>query len=418
MTSTATTGPAGAVTDSGAAPGKIAFAHALRGWAALVVAISHLAVGFWMVPAAVAGLTHLTAPDPMPPLPAMSRALIAITGAAPGEPSLFSYGPFGVGLFFLISGFVIPFSFRRQSRIGFLAGRVLRLWPTYAAGLTLTLVALWAGGLVVDRPFPYGTDHVLKHYVLGLRDLLWLPSIDGVVWTLEIEVKFYLLCALLAPWLASGRRWVLYAVPALLVLVVYTLGLRYDAWITGRPTAYRLAWVAAVDSQMIIFMLAGTAFNFLHRRLIGRAEALALIAALYGLCAWSGFFGYARAGAAVTACSYGAALALFTICFLLRDRIRGGGVIGWLADISYPLYAVHAVAGYTLMTLLTSRGMSGGTALLCAMAAAIGIAWLIHMLVERPTHLLATRVARALSEKPAESASVAAPAERPFARAA
>lgn len=403
---------------SGADSGRIAFAHTLRGWAALTVAVSHLAVGFWVAPAAVAGLTHLAAPDPMPPLPVLSQALIGATGAAPGEPSPFSYGPFGVGLFFLISGFVIPFSFRRQSRLGFLAGRVLRLWPTYAAGLTVTLLAVWAGGIVTGRAFPYATGHVLKHYVLGLRDLLWLPSIDGVVWTLEIEVKFYLLCALLAPWLASGRRRVLYVVPATLLLGVYALGLRHDTWLAERPRTYQLAWVAAVDAQFIAFMFVGTAFNFLHRGLIGRGEATAIVAALFGLSAWAGFFGYVRPGATAVACSHAVALAVFTTCFLLRRRIRGGGVIGWLADISYPLYAVHAVAGYTLMNLLTSRGVSGEAALACATAAAIGLAWLIHAVVERPTHRLATRVAHALSPTPAGTASTPTSAEPPLARAA
>jgi peptidoglycan/LPS O-acetylase OafA/YrhL len=37
-----------------------------------------------------------------------------------------------------------------------------------------------------------------------VRDVAGWPSLDGIVWTLEIEVKFYLLCALLAPALRRG----------------------------------------------------------------------------------------------------------------------------------------------------------------------------------------------------------------------
>jgi len=40
-------------------------------------------------------------------------------------------GGFGVALFFLISGFVIPFSFLRYTRTGFAIARILRLWPAY-----------------------------------------------------------------------------------------------------------------------------------------------------------------------------------------------------------------------------------------------------------------------------------------------
>ena len=60
--------------------------------------------------------------------------------AAPGP--YFSLGHTGVALFFLVSGFVIPGAFDARTRWAFVVSRAWRLWPTYAAGLTLTIAAL------------------------------------------------------------------------------------------------------------------------------------------------------------------------------------------------------------------------------------------------------------------------------------
>ncbi|MCQ4062259.1 acyltransferase, partial [Klebsiella pneumoniae] len=46
----------------------------------------------------------------------------------------FNWGAFGVALFFLISGFVIPFSFVKATWLSFLVGRFFRIFPLYAVG--------------------------------------------------------------------------------------------------------------------------------------------------------------------------------------------------------------------------------------------------------------------------------------------
>lgn len=68
--------------------------------------------------------------------------------------------------------------------------------PTYMIGFTITLLALAAAGLFFDRPWPYTIQEVLIHYGPGLRDVLHYRSIDGIIWTLEIEIKYYILCAI------------------------------------------------------------------------------------------------------------------------------------------------------------------------------------------------------------------------------
>src|SRR6201999_2953774 len=91
---------------------------------------------FWVAPDVVARLLSVPPFGPPAPLGVWSM---------PFERSRwFSAGDFGVSLFFLISGFVIPFSFANRSRLGFVLSRVCRLWPTYAVGVSITIMALWA----------------------------------------------------------------------------------------------------------------------------------------------------------------------------------------------------------------------------------------------------------------------------------
>src|SRR5471030_457335 len=103
---------------------KIGFANGLRGIAALSVITGHYLGTFWKLTEAVAGLTGMVrAPVALP-------FFVEWVGASP-----INLGAFGVALFFLISGFVIPLSFQSYGRLDFLIGRFFRIYPTYWMGL-------------------------------------------------------------------------------------------------------------------------------------------------------------------------------------------------------------------------------------------------------------------------------------------
>ena len=180
-----------------------------------------------------------------------------------------AWGPFGVALFFLISGFVIPYTFTKRSASAFLVGRAFRIFPLYMAGFSVTLLAVWLSGAIDERPFPYALSHVLIHYVPGLRDLLWQQPIDWIVWTLEIELKFYLVCALVAPLLRKASLLTFLARLALFVVV--------SAW--SRHPFGELKRTIAYSSEYMIFMFIGVAFNFYFRGRL-RAPTLAVMSAV------------------------------------------------------------------------------------------------------------------------------------------
>jgi hypothetical protein len=100
----------------------------------------------------------------------------------------FRWGAVGVPIFFTLSGFVIAFSADGRSAGAFARSRILRLFPAAWICASLTLTVRW------------GETGVAGDYLRSL--VLWPtgPWIDGVYWTLGIELVFYaaIICVLLA----------------------------------------------------------------------------------------------------------------------------------------------------------------------------------------------------------------------------
>lgn len=76
----------------------------------------------------------------------------------------------------------------------------------------------------------------------------------------------------------------------------------------------------------------------------------------------------------------------FTMIWAISENWRQNRVSKFLADISYPLYVAHPVLGYALLSVLVAGGMSPAIAVLVATVAAILVAWLLHVAIEKPTH--------------------------------
>ncbi len=107
-----------------ASPSKIIFANQLRGLCVLGVMLVHYTVVATYMRDAVAWVIAA---------PILPRPAFDVVGTV--YPPWFDLGKFGVGTFFLISGFVIPFSLRRATPLRFLAARALRHLSHPLAGI-------------------------------------------------------------------------------------------------------------------------------------------------------------------------------------------------------------------------------------------------------------------------------------------
>ncbi|HCZ8848206.1 acyltransferase family protein [Proteus mirabilis] len=104
------------------------------------------------------------------------------------------YGHLGVQLFFMISGFVIMMSAHHGSVAKFFISRVSRLYPAFILCCTITFIVI---SFFNDNPSLFVST---KDYIINLSMLagfIGVPSVDGVYWSLYVEIYFYFLVAII-----------------------------------------------------------------------------------------------------------------------------------------------------------------------------------------------------------------------------
>lgn len=371
--------------------GKIIFADQLRAVAALCVLIVHLLGMYWLGREVVAA--HIFAPVLQGPS-AKSLAAISFT--------YFNFGPFGVALFFLVSGFVIPFSVTKATRLRFLAARALRIYPTYAACLAIGLFAVWLSSRFWHLPFGWGAKQILQN-VLLVHNLAGTDSIDMVNWSLAVEIKFYLIACLLAVPIARGR--ILPLLGASLTVALGIAGIAYG--IPGGTVSLSFVIVRvdqlAHDLLFVPFMLVGTMFSYRYRGLISRAQLLISVSALLAIFLASWPLTILKSFFSAVPINYFYALAVFALAYAWRDRFRPVWWVDWLASVSYPLYALHTLIGYSAMRFLGAAGVTYYLAFFLATAIAAGLAYLVHRAFELPAQNLGKWLMRREHETEAEA---------------
>lgn len=347
--------------------GRLVFANQLRGLAALSVAVSHLIGVFWLMRDFASLVTSTPVqPGDAPPIVGM------VTFA------WFQEGPFGVALFFLISGLVVPISLVEHSRLSFLLARALRIYPTYICALTLEFAVIYAASRYWGRPFVFDFETFVWNALL-VHNLVGAPSIDLVNWSLCIELKFYVILAFIAPWVRSGRIVPLFLV-ALVILGGNAMLLRANFF--SSSVWQGLSW----EGVCIVFMLIGILFNYRLRGLASLPIFLVSIAGMIVmfLAAWETSSMVAQIP--VVAVNYLYAVALFGILFAGRHYIRKVRLLDGLAAISYPLYLTHSLLGYVVMkSVMLTWGLGYLAALAVATATVVMVAIGLHITIEAAT---------------------------------
>ncbi|MGL5742129.1 MAG: acyltransferase family protein [Legionella sp.] len=366
---------------------RIEFANTLRGLAALFVVISHYLSTFWykrdsvayMINAPILSIEHYATPtfiqwfNPFP---------------------LFDWGAYGVALFFIISGFVIPFSLQQTTSFGFCINRFFRIVPTYVVGFSITLCALYWGMNYFSVPWPYTFQELFIHYAPGVRDLLDSRNIDVIIWTLEIEMKFYLIAALSIGWLHRYSLKVFLIPVALFILIIY-MTFMLPEWSKNNFSAFICARICMVSSQYLIFMFIGVFFHYVYLRQISLDKGYLGISALFAVFCiawWTG----PESNNLVMAWSYAFALLTFLFAYTFPRLFSENTLVNFFANISYPLYVIHSIAGYVVLRVMLDSGYKIGVALLVVLLGSLFFSFIIHKVIEVPSQKIGKKVSSAL----------------------
>jgi peptidoglycan/LPS O-acetylase OafA/YrhL len=204
---------------------ELPFLNVIRGSCALLVIFFHFFVYFFTQQKMSAGLINAE------PLDLVDPAYLPYITAIP-----LNIGHLGVTFFFLMSGFFIQPSLEKYNLLRpFLIHKFLRLWPTYAFCFGIGLIFVFFFAELRNDLYPYSFGHMLSYFT-WTRDLFNYSYIDGSVWSLEVQIKFYILAALL--WCFFRHRFLEALTVTLLVLCAIGYGLMQSGWFEDSSYEY------------------------------------------------------------------------------------------------------------------------------------------------------------------------------------
>jgi peptidoglycan/LPS O-acetylase OafA/YrhL len=299
------------------------------------------------------------------------------------------FGFFGVELFFLISGFVICMSGMGRSLGQFFVARVVRLYPAYWFAVLATAVAvtLWP---TINRPLAH-TDVVTNLTMLQIP--LHTPNVDGVYWTLWVELRFYLLFALVVFFGVTYRRVVAFCA---LWTVASVAAMAVGGPLLDNGRSSTLLQLAIVP-QYSPYFIAGMAFFLMHRfrpdPLLWGIVGIQLMLAIHYLdvdpMITHKFTGTAAAVEPVVVVCFFGIMALVALHKL---------AVGWrwltvAGTLTYPLYLLHQHIGWILIDKL-QHAVPAPVVVVAVLALMLIGAGLVHRLIEKP---VAARLRRLLT---------------------
>lgn len=360
---------------------RIWFAHAIRGPACVIVILTHYALTFLTRPAVVGASARF---QPMDDLPAMPWTGPMDSLATAG----FEPGAFAVLLFFLVSGFVIPFSLASRDLKRFGIRRFFRLYPVLWVCLLITLGALILQGSLSGIDLGIGAGAAAANGTL-LAPYFGVTWFNPVLWSLAVEELFYLVAAVVAWRGKLDSAGVLAAVVAGLAAVA----VGWTAVVAGSPGFWMLFWLGH-NATGVIFVLVGLVFHLMYQRTWSTQKGAGAIAAMLAVYAAAVTIGPMQGVARIYLVSAALALAVFAGLYAVRDAIPYSKTLDRLSDISYPLYLIHGINGYIVLRAVLLWTGSYTLALATALAVSFALATGIHRWVEVPSNHLGRRLAR------------------------
>lgn len=283
----------------------------------------------------------------------------------------FNAGGYGVSLFFMLSGFVIFMTLDRSRCVwDFVISRCARLFPTFWVAAVVTYAVVKFCGL----PDQQVSVHDAIINLSMLPRLSRAEMIDGVYWSLEPELFFYLCMGTLLFLGGLKRIRVVLAVWLLFAIVTHVILTGMDA----SGAVYRLTgkFKTACALEYIHFFAIGIIFYDV-RRSGGWTRGHALLLALaLGMTYWFCQLLEFSICMGLTAVLYFATTGKLT---WLNAR-----PLLWLGFISYPLYLTHQHPGYIALHWMDAHDWNPYLATGTVTIGAIGLAALFSYGIEHP----------------------------------
>jgi len=398
---------------------RLAWLDALRGIAALIVVFDHL-------------MYHLLQP--------VGAVVIRV----------FDPGQYGVFLFFMVSGYIVPASLERKGSIRtFWVSRLCRLFPLFILAIAGVFVLHQFGLASLRGVETYPKAAALAHLFM-MSDVLGSTNLISVLWTLSYEMSFYLLLTALfaigvhkrsstialtfaagamllggvlpSIWLSHsyGRGRVALAAD---ILIIGSLAVAVGTRRLSRTLGALLAGATAMTLIMLnerigayqglsilALMFTGTVLYRADQGQITRLKATVTVIGVFAFAMVAGLWHISATNTvhtvAITERHWVATLALaggtFMIAMALR-KLPVPSVLAWLGLVSYSIYLLHPLLIDCYERIAWTRGYHplGIQFLMFAafLAVLLPCCAATYYLVEAPMQRLGRRIAQWLDKR-------------------
>lgn len=356
----------------------------------------------------------------------------------------FNTSRYGIMVFFLVSGYIIPASLERRGCVRtFWIGRIFRVYPLWAAVVTVFL-AVNLLGIAEMRDFgQQSAATVAVAHATMLQELLGTPNLLLILWTLAYEMSFYLLVVALFTVRLHQQSAAVAVTLAVLAAVSVTAGVVLPAAaLSGLVgTGPLIAFASIVMGVAICCASAGSPVLRGFGGVLGGVLALVLVPFNGTVPLWEGlvilavmFLGTAvyraengqstwlcAAGTAVlvVACAVGSAYWYgdddhFTrrgwiVAFLLAVLTFGAGLLSrrrriprmltGLGTISYSVYLVHPVLLAVIDSTVGRRRQDSLALEVAFFIVLLPLCLLTYRYIEAPSQTLGRTLARRPTER-------------------
>jgi len=364
----------------------------------------------------------------------------------------FDPGNYGVFVFFLISGYIVPASLERKGSVRtFWVSRLFRLYPLYllAVGIAVAFYLTNVGSARGEDAHPAGS---FLAQLLMMSNVLSGQNLPNVVWSLSYEMVFYLLLTALfiarvhkrSSWYALGFAVAAVAIGGLLpqqYLIGHLAPLRVVALVADLAVLAGLAFavvkrgmsrlvgagLAAVVAIVLLafnggwiwpwealsilaLMFTGTMFYRAEQGQYPWRKAIAIGVTVLGLAIAAGLWHSRAWGMSPHAellwsrrwvSAFGLAALTFAAGLTFRN-VRWPRALTWLGLISYSVYLLHPLVIEAYHHFYPSRQHHFWLQVVIAvglLAAVIALSSVTYLFVERPMQNAGRRVGRWLDTR-------------------
>ena len=280
-------------------------------------------------------------------------------------------GKIGVVVFFILSGFVIPYSIKDYSKetiFKFILARFFRLYPVYWISVIL-------GAILFEKPILVTVvNFTMLQQFFGVQNVL------GLYWTLQIELIFYFFVVILIYVRKLKNIKVLFFLSVFFLIIASILSYFRMVFMIKLPLALLLALsLMFFGSYFRVYALREKKMELAKTYFVRYSIVFFVLIPIISRLGYDIDFGHNENWLKYVI-SYYSSYIIFIICALFRYTYN---LLEFLGKISYSLYLFHPLVLYVLTPVCIGYGFSSYTTLFVNIVVVVLLSYGLYYFVEK-----------------------------------